>query len=208
MSLPAAEPGNRLERMGQSSVSRKPEGGPKELTPRYRLLVEYQIDGSPHADLLQRVKRPKAVIDDATGLPVIREVPVEPGVPLTLIEAADVLRIRRRNARQLTKTRAYQDHMAAELQSFRDGERARSFHTMVEIRDDPGFGKAADRKVRLNASQMLLGEGDGNRAGPTVNIYNGGQKITAGVVIRLPPTAQRAPLEHTHSIEHEDRDDG
>ena len=198
-SRPEQRPGDRLEKLGRHPLKRKPEAGPPELTARHRLLIEYQIYGCPHRSACQRITRPKAVLDDA-GQPVIADVPVEPGEPLSLEEAADLLGIRRRNARELTRTVIFQRAYAAELQAFREGEKIRSMHRVVAIRDDAGAGKAADKKVQLAAAGMILGEDAGPRA-PSV-VVNVGTQITAGIVVRLPASAQMTPLERT--INHED----
>ena len=99
---------------------------------------------------------------------------------MTLIEAADCLRIRRRNARQLSQTSIFQTELAKVTHEFREGQKLRSLQTMADIRDEPGDGKAADRKVRLQAATALLGEDAGRKgnAGVTVNVA-----VTPGYVI-------------------------
>jgi hypothetical protein len=185
---------DRFEALGYKAPRRKPEGGPKELTPRHQLLVEYMVFGCQHA-FVRQITRPVQEIDQSTGKIITVQKPIEPGEPLTLIEAADLLRIRRRNARELSTFPIFQRAYATELQRLRDGEKARSVHTMIEIRDDRGLGKAADRTVRLKASQAILGEGDGNRQ-PNVQVNVG---VTAGYVIDLSPqkadAAPKTPLE-------------
>ena len=192
---------DRLERLGHP-LRRKPAGGPRELTPRHRLLISYMIDGVAHRSILARITRPRAVIDEA-GNPAIRDVSPEPYEPLTLIEAADLLRIRRRNARELMTLPIFRDAYELELQRYRNGEKAASLRTLVEVRDDEGAGKAADRKVRMAAAQAIMGEGEGNRGGTTVNV-SVGTRITAGIVVRLPASAQMTPLERPNTIEHDD----
>ncbi|MEA3197024.1 MAG: hypothetical protein QOF32_1076 [Gammaproteobacteria bacterium] len=181
---------DRLQPLGYRSMRRKPEGGPKELTPRHQLLIEYQVHGCPHS-FVRKMTRPVQELDKATGKIVTVQRPIEPGEQLTLIEAADLLRIRRRNARELAGFPIYQRAYAIEVQRLRDGEKARSVGTMIQIRDDHGQGKAADKTVRLKAAQAILGEGDGNRS-TTVNVgVNVG--VTAGYVIDLTPQPKDAP---------------
>lgn len=172
----------------------------EQLTPRHRLLVEYILHGLPHPSLCHRTM----VVDhydQVTGEPILRHPHV--GEPLDPIAAGEILRIRRRNVRALQRQPAFERLLAAETSAFRNGAKARATRRMVALIDEPGAGKAADRKVQLAASQAVLGEGDGNRSGVTINMP-GSTQITAGVVIRLPDTAKRTPLEHAHTIEHDD----
>ena len=183
MSVPAPAP-NRLEALGRgSSLRRKPPGGPTELTARHHLLISYLIDGCQHPALLARIKREKAVISEV-GEPVIALVSPDVGEPLTLIEAADLLRIRRRNARELHGLPIFQKHYNAALEAYRNGERAASLRTMVEVRDAPGLDKAADRKVRLTAAAMIMGEAGNSAANVTIHNTIGVQQV-AGMVIDL-----------------------
>jgi hypothetical protein len=185
---------NRLQSLGYRPMRRKPEGGPKELTPRHRLLIEYQVFGCPHG-FVRQITRPVQEIDKSTGKIITVQKPIEPGEQMTLIEAADLLRIRRRNARELAGFPIYQKAFAIEVQRLRDGEKARSVGAMIQIRDDQGQGKAADKTVRLKAAQAILGESDGNR-GTTVNVQtNVAVTERAGLVLRLPADAPRTPLE-------------
>lgn len=184
MSLPAPA-ADRFEALGRgASLRRKPPSGPSHLTTRHHLLISYMIDGCQHPDLLARIKRQKAVIDE-TGEPSIAMVSPEVGEPLTLIEAADLLRIRRRNARELHGLPIFQKAYNAAIEAYRNGERAASVRTMVEVRDDPGLGKAADRKVRLTAAAMIMGEA-GNSGSTNVVVNNTvGIQQTPGIVIDL-----------------------
>jgi hypothetical protein len=189
---------DRLESLGYKPLRRKPEGGPKALTPRMKLLADYMVFGCPY-DFVRRITRPVAQVDGKTGEITTVQKPVEPGEPLSLIEAADLLRIRRRNARELVGFPIFKHEYASQLQRLRDGEKAASVHTLVEVRDDKGLGKAADRKVRMQAALAVLGEGEGNR-GPTLTIQNNiGISQRAGLVLRIPETAPRIPLEEDKS---------
>ena len=186
---------DRLKSLGYKPLRRKPEGGPKVLTPPMKLLAEYMVFGCPY-NFVRRITRPVAQVDGKTGEITTVQKPVEPGEPLSLIEAADLLRIRRRNARELVTFPIFQREYAAQLQRLRDGEKAASVHTLMEVRDDKGLGKAADRKVRMQAALAVLGEGEGNR-GTTVNVTTAvGVQVRPGLVLRLPADAPKIPLEH------------
>ena len=177
---PSSAPPNRLDVLGRGGgVRRKPEGGPPTLTARHKLLISYQIDGCPHQSICDRVWVDRPVVTEE-GTAVLRRHP-KAHEPLSLIEAADMLRIKRRNARELSTYPIYKHAYEQELQRYRDGERAANLRTLVEVRDDPGLGKAADRKVRLQAAALLNGE-VGHGTNVTVNV--GGPQLVAGVVIQ------------------------
>ena len=188
-------PANRMDALGRgANERRKPEGGPPALTARHRLLISYMVDGCGHQDLCDRVwiERPVAVED---GTALMRRHP-KPHEPLKLLEAADLLRIRRRNARELVTTPIFKAALEEEMRRYRDGERIASVQTLVEVRDDPGLGKAADRKVRLQASMALLGEIGG---GTSVNITNNlGVAIAPGYILDL----EERDDEEQQTIEH------
>ena len=122
------------------------------LDARAKLVVEYMTHGVSHPLLARR-----------TNLP--------PGTPLTLTQAGELAGFRRRRARQLQDSPAFQTAIAASVAKLRSGEAARSVHTIIATRDAPGDGKAADRKVQLQAAQALLGEG-GNRTAVSVTVNN------------------------------------
>lgn len=177
-----------------------------QLSKKHRLMVDYMVHGLHHATLLTRLPArymPAGVDEDGAPIQKLGR----PGVheALTLEDAAAACNIRPRIARLLSKQPVFQRLLAQETAAFRNGAKARATRRMVALIDEPGAGKAADRKVQLAAAQAVLGESDGNRSGVTINMP-GSTQIVAGVVIRLPHTAQRTPLEHTHqpSIEHED----
>ena len=191
-------PLDQLAAVGRGSDRRKPDSGPLALTARHRLLICYLIDGCGHQSLCDRiwVERPVAT---AEGTAKIRRRPYA-NEPLGLLEAAELLRIRKRNARELMTLPIFQREYNAELQRYRDGERAASLRTLVEVRDEPGQNKAADRKVRMQASQVLLGETGGAGASVTVNV--GGMPLVAGVVIDMREDDEIEAA--TRTIEHED----
>jgi len=177
---------NRLNALGYKLASkRKPL---EALDARGKLLIEYQIYGCPHAWIRQYTRA--APVGEDPG----RRIPIEPGWPLTLEEAADALRIKRRNARWISRQSVFQRELAEQLQCLRSGMKARAVLAQCEILDDRGDGAAADRKVRLQAAQAILGEDIRDRS---VNVtVNNGVQLTAGIVVRLPASASVTPLEN------------
>ncbi len=185
MSQQLVSNGDRLNALGYKLASkRKPL---EALDARGKLLVEYQIYGCPH-EWIRQYTRLAPVGEDPW-----RRIPIEPGWPLTLEEAADALRIKRRNARWISRQPVFQRELAEQLQTLRNGMKARAVLAQGEILDDRGDGAAADRKVRLQAAQAILGEDNRDRS---VNVtVNNGVQLTAGIVVRLPSHVARTPLE-------------
>lgn len=142
----------------------------KELAPKHRLLIEYMVTGSQHASIANRV-----------GL--------EPGVAMSLIEAADALRIRRRQARDLSRQDVFMRAHASELQAFREGHKGEALRKVVQVMRAEGENKAADRKVQLEAASRLLGDAIAQGSGGvTVNVGVGigiGGAVSPGLVIDL-----------------------
>lgn len=161
------------------------------LTPKHRLLVEYMLHGVHHHTLCDRVIVERPIMTPDGPATICRK--PEVGEPLYLLEAATVLRIRRRAARNLSAQPAFQRLLAKETAAFRDGARARATRRMVNLIEEPGQNKAADRKVQLAASMAVLGEGDAR--GTTVNVQVN-NTLTPGIVIRLPDSAPRTKLDH------------
>lgn len=157
-------PPNRLQRIGYN-VPRNVGLPLVELDARQLLLVEYVVHGC---------SKPRLV--EPFGL--------KPGVPLPIEQAADVVGIKRRNARRLAATPIFQRAMAKAVSDLRTGAHARAVNRMVTLIDEPGAGKAADRKVQLAAAQATLGE-EAKGASLNVQINNNVQQI-AGYVIRVP----------------------
>ena len=184
--------GDRLNALGYKLASkRKPL---EALDARGKLLVEYQIYGCPH-EWIRQYTRLAPVGEDPW-----RRIPIEPGWPLTLEEAADALRIKRRNARWISRQPVFQRELAEQLQTLRNGMKARAVLAQGEILDDRGDGAAADRKVRLQAAQAILGEDTRDRS---VNVtVNNGVQLTAGIVIRLPASTNITPLEENLVFNH------
>lgn len=151
--------GNRLERLGYNF---KKPAVLKELAPKHRLLIDYIVNGCPHESAANLIGR-------------------NAGEPLELIEAADLLHIKRRNARQLAKEPVFQRALAAELQSFREGHKAEALREVVRVMRADGQGKAADRKVKLTAASMLLGDAIAQQGQTNVSV-----QVGVGVAVQTP----------------------
>lgn len=155
---------------GHGGEARSPSYKARRASPDFELGVRHEefaklmAHGSDNA----RVKR--------LGLPQ--------NEPLTVEQAAQVVGLRIKNAREITRTPAFQKLMLSLVAAVRTGELARSVATMIEVRDAKGEGTAADRKVRLDASKALVGEADKSL---TVNVAvqnNLGIQVKAGFVIK------------------------
>lgn len=173
-------------------INTKPLIKLEDLAPRHRLLIEYMVHGVHHHTLADRIQRPcnvETFDPDGNSTGCITEMrPVAIGEPLTLIEAAILCNMRRRQARRLSMEPAFERLIARETAAKRNGAKARAWHRIETIAHDPGLGKAADRKVQLAASQALIGETDGTR-NPSVNVTINNQHVTPGYVIDLSPQA-------------------
>ena len=161
-SQPMAEPPRQL-----TAYKQRRAAGEVELGPVAQLLCEYMVHGTAHS----RAAR--------LGLPT--------NEPLSLEQAAAVLDIRRRNARQIFATPAFRRLYAASIADVRSGAHARMVHNMVRIANEPGQGTAADRNVQLKASQAVLGE---EAKGLCVNVQvnnqtNLNQTVRPGYVLDL-----------------------
>jgi hypothetical protein len=135
----AIEPREFGRDLGLTAYKQRRLAGEVPLTPRHRLLAEYLVHGTNHA----RAQR--------LGLPL--------NTPLSLSDAARVVDMKLRNARQVFATPQFKALHARLLADMRSGETARSIAAMATIRDDPGENTAADRTARLKAAQALLNEG-------------------------------------------------
>lgn len=111
------------------------------------------------------------------------------GTQYTIYDAATAVGYRRGSARDFQASPLFQSVYMKALAALRNGEFAKSIKTIAEILDDRGDNKAADRKVRLQACQALLGEGNGG-ADVAVNVGRG-QVVTPGYVIRLSEPAAK-----------------
>jgi hypothetical protein len=149
--------------------------GEVPLTPRHRLLCEIMVFGTAHV----RAQR--------LGLPL--------NVPLSLTDAARVVDIRQRNAKQVSALPAFRSLYSKMVSDMRSGETARSIATMIEVRDDAGDGSAATKGQRLKAAQALMGEG-----GMNINIDARRQEVNvtqvrAGYVFERPAHLDRLTIE-------------
>jgi hypothetical protein len=123
------------------------------------------------------------------GLPheeTIKGVAVKAGWPLTLEQAAIFVGYRTKRARNhldgLPEFSAYRRKL---LDGRRKAEAGRNLATLIAIRDDEGENLAADRTVRIKATQAI--EGVDGKAGVVVNVNqtNNTATISPGYVIRL-----------------------
>jgi hypothetical protein len=134
------------------------------------------------------------------GLPheeVILGKTVRPDWPLSLEQAAKFVGYRLKRARvHLDNLPEFATHRRQLLDGKRKAELARNLQTLIEIRDDPGEGFAADRTVRIKAVQAIEGTDGKSSVVVNVNQQNNVAAITPGYVIRLPATMpdQRAPM--------------
>jgi hypothetical protein len=142
--------------------------------------------------------KPKGLTDDEAeigrltvfGLPneeVIDGKLVKADWPLTLEQAARFVGYRCKKARNyldpLPEFSAYRREL---LEGRRKSEAPRNLATLIEIRDDPGEGFAADRTVRIKAVAAIEGRPDGASVTVNVNQQTNVAQITPGYVIRLP----------------------
>jgi hypothetical protein len=116
-------------------------------------------------------------------------------VPRNLEQAAKDCGYRVRRARfYLADLPAFNAYRRQLLEGRRKSEEARNLATLIQIRDDPGEGRAADRTVRLKAIQVMEGA-NGKAPLVTVNVSQQSNNLVAGYVIRLPASrAEGAPM--------------
>jgi len=163
------EPAKILPGALAPDYKRRREAGEIALGPHERLLCEYMVFGTHHG----KAKR--------LGFPL--------GEPLTLEQAARILDLRLRNARQILRNPQVSALMLQLTNELRTGERARNIRTFVAVRDDAGDNTAADRTVRVKAAVALMG--DEGRAGVHVTVNNQlGVAFKPGYIIRLQPDAK------------------
>jgi hypothetical protein len=106
--------------------------------------------------------------------------------PRTLVQAAKDCGYRIKRARNyLDALPAFNEYRRRLLKERRQSEQARNLATLIQIRDDPGEGKAADRTVQLKAVAAIEGA-DGKAPSVTVNVSQQTNTLVAGYVIRLP----------------------
>jgi hypothetical protein len=153
--------------------------GDLELSARAQLLDQYVVFGCPH----QRLVEPHGLDADK---------------PLTLEEAARVLKLRLRFARQIASSPKYLAYHAKLLGDSRSGAKAKAMHRIIELASRKAGDEdetAADARVSLEASQAILDEG---QRGININVgiqnnLDGRMPTKIGYVIRA-PQQPREPL--------------
>jgi hypothetical protein len=147
-------------------------------------LIEYMTSGCHVPGLLVKLKRP-AVIDPDSGEVLKPARNPGPGVQLTVEEAAELVGLRRRTARLLIASPIGQKAMAAAVAGLRNGAKAAAMRKVIDLVQIEGEGKAADRKVQLEAARDILGLKESS--GVTVNVgIQSNTTITPGLVLRDP----------------------
>ena len=148
------------------------------LAPEHILMARYQVWGvsSP-----VRARQLRVGVDE----------------PLSFKDAAIAARVRVHRARTLINDPLYRAELARQLRAFRESLAPEAVRTIAAIMEDVAENTAADRTVRLKASTTLLGENASGGGGTKVEINLGGdgQRLTAGIIVRLPATAKRTPGE-------------
>lgn len=163
-----------MERRGYApKTARKPIA---ELNAEQRLFLEYVLHGCGKPDLCDQVG-------------------VKPSEPMSIEQAADLCRIRRRFARWLFEQAAFKKAYASGLEAIRNGYRVKAIHTQGEIMQNEGDGSAAFATARLKAATALLDNGEGRGGNTSINITNQTVNLQPGVVIRLPANVSVPPLE-------------
>lgn len=171
LAAPGVEPRRRMLR------PLPPPGSLKELTPLHKLCADYAVFG---------LSKPHAAFPE-----------LEVGAPLSYRQIAAVTGRRVRHIARLFAEPVFQSHRSALVHSMRNGEHAKSVHTMIKVRDNPGDGKAADRKVQLEAAKSIMGE-EAKGININVGINNHlGVHIKPGYVVRMPSAKQPVTIEGT-----------
>ncbi len=176
--LPPAVAGNRLKR-----ADPKKHLAPEKLSslaPEHILMCRYQVWGisSP-----TRCRQLRVGID----------------IPLSFKDAAIAARVRVHRARTLINDQLYRAELARQLRAFRESLAPEAVRTIAAVMSDPGQGLAADKTVQLKAASILSGDsgnsGGGGQTNVQINLGGDGQRLTAGIIVRLPATAKRCPGE-------------
>lgn len=144
-----------------------PAGSLRELTPKHRAIIDLLVHGlsGPHAAF------PNLAV----------------GQPLTANECADVMGLRRKYVRRLLNEGVFRTELNAAAHALRASAVPKAVKQMIDLMDWQGEGRAADAKVRLEASRAILGE---DASGLSVNVNVATQNnigIRPGYIIRLPP---------------------
>jgi hypothetical protein len=146
------------------------EAGEVELDSRAKLLAEYMTIGTDHA----RARR--------LGIPL--------NTPLSIEQAADVLDIRRRHARTISRSPKFQALAAELLGAVRSGAKGIALAKVVEL-----VGRkvetAADGKLALDAATTLLEDGPKGGVGVTINnVIHQNNLVRAGYVFERSLSSQ------------------
>lgn len=141
--------------------------------------------GCHHEGLLRKLVRP-AIIDPDTSEILKPARNPAPGDQLTLEEAAEIVGMRRRTARMLIASPIGSKAMAKAVQALRDGGKVEAMRTILAIMRDEGQGKAADRKVRLEAADRILGLQETKAQAAVSVTINNTNSVSPGYVIRDP----------------------
>jgi hypothetical protein len=120
--------------------------------------------------------------------------------PLTLEQAARFVGYRCKKARNyLDNLPEFSTYRRELLDGRRKSEAPRNLATLIEIRDDPGEGLAADRTVRVRAVAAIEGTDKGGVV-VNVNTQTNVATITPGYVIRLPANTPLPAIEQRSSV--------
>jgi hypothetical protein len=176
--LPPAVAGNRLKR-----ADPKKHLAPEKLSalaPEHILMARYMVWGISSPTRCRQLK---------VGL----------DIPLSFKDAAIAARVRVHRARTLINDQLFRSELARQLRGFRESQAPDAVRVISAVMNDPGQGLAADRTVQLKAASILSGDsGGGSGNGGTnvqINLGGDGQRLTAGIVIRMPQSAKRTPGE-------------
>jgi hypothetical protein len=194
MSIPderAPARNNRLERLGYGGRLKpvRLQALSKKMETLIRAIV-YGVDEPGIARLTRKIKS-----TDEQGNTVVTERPLACGEPLSAIEAGDYLRIRRRQVRDLLAQPIFSAALAKEIHALKNGEKARSLATVIQLRDDEGDNSAATKKVRLASAQTILEQGGEGKRSSGVTINNnviGGVSVKPGYMVRVPQQSESA----------------
>lgn len=201
---------------------------PAPINPRMSLREAKRsaaMDLSPIQDT-KPLTKPKALTDEEEeiarlmvyGLPedeTLLGKPIKAGWPLTLDQAAKFMGYRLKRARAYLDPNAeFRGYCGQLLKERRKAELARNLATLIDIRDDPGEGLAADRTVRIKAVAAIEGTEGKSAVVVNVNQQNNTATISPGYVIKLRATQSADPLplpaqipSDTLTIEHSTADE-
>ena len=158
-----------------------PPGNLRELTAKHALIVEKLVYGldRPHLGLC-----------------------LEAGVPLTPIQCADALNLKRRYVRRLLLEPVFQSAISKALNAKRNAAHPRALHKMIELLDhEDSLNKTAGATLRLKAAQAVLGD---SAPGMSVTVNNQTNianydlhKLSLDELEELRDTLARVTIEHS-----------